>query len=337
MANEKRVLITGITGMAGSHLAEFILKEHPEYKIYATKRWRSPLNNIADIESQVNLVDCDLTDPSGVRSLVEDVKPNLIFHLAAQSFVPTSWTNPIATLTDNVAMQLNIFEAVRFAKISPVIQVALSSEEYGLVHPHETPITENNPLRPLSPYAVSKVGQDMLAYQYSQSYGLKVIRTRAFNHEGPRRGEVFVTSNFAKQIAEIEAGLRLPVIHHGNLDAQRDWTDVRDMVRAYWEAVHKCVPGEDYVIACGKTRTIRSMLDYLLSLSTHKIECRLDESRLRPSDVQILLGDPTKFKNATGWQTTISFEQTMQDLLNYWRKELAIRKPAAEAVAGHSK
>jgi GDP-4-dehydro-6-deoxy-D-mannose reductase len=177
----------------------------------------------------------------------------------------------------------------------------------------------------------------MLGYQYSQSFGLKVIRTRAFNHEGPRRGEVFVTSNFAKQVAEIEAGLRLPVIHHGNLDAQRDWTDVRDMVRAYWESVHKCVPGEDYVIASGVTRTIRSMLDYLLSLSTAKIECKLDESRLRPSDVQILLGDPAKFKKVTGWETTISFEQTMQDLLNYWRKETAMRKQPAEAVAGRTK
>jgi len=280
VANEKRVLITGITGMAGSHLAEYILKEQPEHKIYATKRWRSPLNNILDIESQVKLVDCDLTDSSGVRSLIEDVKPNFIFHLAAQSFVPTSWTNPISTLTDNITMQLNLFEAVRYCKLDPVIQIALSSEEYGLVHPNEVPMNENNPLRPLSPYAVSKVAQDMLGYQYSQSYGMKVIRTRAFNHEGPRRGEVFVTSNFAKQIAEIEAGLRLPVIHHGNLDAKRDWTDVRDMIRAYWEAVHKCTPGEDYVIASGTSRTIRSMLDFLLSLSTHKIECRLDEMSL---------------------------------------------------------
>jgi GDP-4-dehydro-6-deoxy-D-mannose reductase len=338
VVNEKRVLITGITGMAGSHLAEYILEDHPDHKIYATKRWRSPLNNIVDIESQVNLVDCDLTDPSGVRTLIEDVKPNLIFHLAAQSFVPTSWTNPVATLTDNITMQLNIFEAVRNSGISPVIQIALSSEEYGLVHADEVPITENNPLRPLSPYAVSKVGQDMLGYQYCQSYGLKVIRTRAFNHEGPRRGEVFVTSNFAKQIAEIEAGLRLPVIHHGNLDAKRDWTDVRDMVRAYWLSVHKCVAGEDYVIASGVTRTIRSMLDYLLSLSTHKIECKLDESRLRPSDVQILLGDPAKFKKATGWEQTITFEQTMSDLLDYWRKEVAHRKQTSSAaLAGRSK
>jgi GDP-4-dehydro-6-deoxy-D-mannose reductase len=323
--------------MAGSHLADFILKEHPDHKIYATKRWRSPLNNIAHIESQVNLIDCDLTDSSGVRSLIEDVKPNLIFHLAAQSFVPTSWTNPNATLSDNISMQLNIFEAIRHCKLDPVIQIALSSEEYGLVHPDEVPMNENNPLRPLSPYAVSKVAQDMLGYQYHQSYGMKVIRTRAFNHEGPRRGEVFVTSNFAKQVAEIEAGLRLPVIHHGNLDAKRDWTDVRDMIRAYWEAVHKCVPGEDYVIGSGVARTIRSMLDYLLSLSTHKIECKLDESRLRPSDVQILQGDPSKFKKTTGWEPTYSFEQTMEDLLNYWRKELSTRKTAAEPVGSRSK
>ncbi|HEY9759850.1 MAG TPA: GDP-mannose 4,6-dehydratase [Oculatellaceae cyanobacterium] len=338
VANEKRVLITGITGMAGSHLAEFILKEHPDHKIYATKRWRSPLNNIVDIESQVHLFDCDLTDPTGVRTLIEDVKPHFIFHLAAQSFVPTSWTNPISTLTDNISMQLNIFEAVRHTKIDPVIQIALSSEEYGLVLPDEVPISETNPLRPLSPYAVSKVGQDMLGYQYCQSYGLKVIRTRAFNHEGPRRGEVFVTSNFAKQIAEIEAGLRLPVIHHGNLDAKRDWTDVRDMVRAYWMSVHKCTPGEDYVIASGVTRTIRSMLDYLLSLSTCKIECKLDESRLRPSDVQVLWGEPAKFKKVTGWEQTITFEQTMQDLLDYWRKETAVKKhTSAAALAGSSK
>ena len=171
-----------------------------------------------------------LTDPSGVRDLIGDIKPNLIFHLAAQSYVPASWQNPIATITDNISMQLNVFEAVLHWKLTPTIQVALSSEEYGKVFPNEVPINEKNPLRPLSPYAVSKVAQDMLAYQYNQSHQLKVIRLRAFNHEGPRRGEVFVTSNFAKQVAEIEAGLRLPVIHHGNLDAKRDWTDVRDMV-----------------------------------------------------------------------------------------------------------
>ncbi len=320
--NEQRVLITGITGMAGSHLAEYILLEHPQCEIYATKRWRSPLDNIEQIADRIKLIDCDLTDPSGAQNLIGQVKPDVIFHLAGQSFVPASWVNPITTITDNITMQLNIFESVRHHNLDPLIQVALSSEEYGLVHPNEVPITETNPLRPLSPYAVSKVGQDMLAYQYCQSYGLKVIRTRAFNHEGPRRGDVFVTSTFAKQIAEAEAGLRPAIIYHGNLDAQRDWTDVRDMVRAYWLAVHKCTPGEDYVICSEVARTVRSMLEYLLSLAKVKIECRVDPTRLRPSDVQILLGDSTKFRKQTGWQPTISFEKTMEDLLDYWRHEL---------------
>ena len=164
-------------------------------------------------------------------------------------------------------MQLNLFEAVRFLKQDPVIQIAGSSEEYGKIYPDELPVTEVNPFRPMSPYAVSKVTQDLLAYQYFPSFGLKVIRTRAFNHEGPRRGEVFVTSNFAKQIAEIEVGLKPPVLSVGNLDSQRDWTDVRDIVRAYWLAVTYCTPGEDYVIASGVSRSVQQMLDFLLSLS----------------------------------------------------------------------
>jgi len=323
---EQKVLITGITGMAGSHLAELLVNEHPDHKVFGVKRWRSPMGNIASIVDYVNLIDCDLTDPSGVQEMIEQIKPTIIFHLAAQSFVPTSWTNPASTLTDNILMQLNIFEAVRHLKLDPTIQIALSSEEYGMVYPDEVPIREGNPLRPLSPYAVSKVAQDMLGYQYHQSHGLKVIRTRAFNHEGPRRGEVFVTSNFAKQVAEIELGLRLPVINHGNLDAKRDWTDVRDMVRGYLLSVKKCTPGEDYVLASGVTRTVKEMLDYLLSLSKVKIECKLDPTRLRPSDVQVLLGDPSKFKKATGWEPRFTFEQMMTDLLNYWREELATKK-----------
>jgi GDP-4-dehydro-6-deoxy-D-mannose reductase len=304
-----RILITGVTGMVGSHLAEYLLNHQPQAQIFGVKRWRSPLENISHIENQITLIDCDLTDSSGALELVKNVKPDYIFHLAAQSFVPESWKNPQTTICDNVLMQLNLFEAIRHLGLDPVIQVALSSEEYGRVMPDELPINEKNPFRPLSPYAVSKVAQDMLAYQYFESYGLRVIRTRTFNHEGPRRGEVFVTSNFAKQIAEIEAGLKAPVLHVGNLDAQRDWTDVRDVVRAYWLSVSKCTPGEDYVIASGKTRTIKQMLDYLLSLSEIKIEVATDPSRMRPSDVLVLHGDPTKFKQATGWQQEFTFEQ----------------------------
>jgi GDP-4-dehydro-6-deoxy-D-mannose reductase len=316
---EMKVLITGITGMAGSHLADYLLANEPNARIFGTKRWRSQTANIEHLPDKVTLIDCDLTDSSACMELIARTQPDYVFHLAAQSFVPDSWKNPHATITDNIGMQLNLFEAIRLHKLDPVIQVALSSEEYGKVYTHETPITESNPLRPLSPYAVSKVAQDMLAYQYHQSHKLRVIRTRTFNHEGPRRGEVFVTSNFAKQIAQIELGLSPAVIKVGNMHAQRDWSDVRDIVRAYWLAVHHCLPGEDYVIASGVARSIQSMLDFLLSLSSKKIEIQIDPERLRPSDVEVLQGDSTKFRKATGWEPRISFEQTMEDLLNYWR------------------
>jgi GDP-4-dehydro-6-deoxy-D-mannose reductase len=326
------VLITGITGMAGSHLADYLLKEEPSVKVFGTKRWRSQMNNVEHLAGRVAMVDCDLTDATACMELIEKVKPDYVFHLAAQSFVPDSWKNPHATITDNITMQLNLFEAIRLQKLDPVVQVALSSEEYGKVYPDETPINEGNPLRPLSPYGVSKVAQDMLAYQYHQSHGLKTIRTRTFNHEGPRRGEVFVTSNFAKQVAEIEAGLRPPVVKVGNLSAKRDWSDVRDVVRAYWLGVQHCTPGEDYVIASGTARTIQSMLDLLISLSKEKISVEVDPERLRPSDVEILHGDSTKFRRATGWQPEITFEQTIEDLLNYWREVIRDRKESGVAV-----
>lgn len=315
----KRVLITGITGMAGSHLADYLLKDEPDVEILGTKRWRSNSSNVAHLGKTVKLVDCDLTDAVACMHLLKGFRPDYIFHLAAQSYVLDSWVSPTATITDNITMQLNLFEAIRFCELSPVIQVALSSEEYGKVYEHELPITEKNPLRPLSPYAVSKVTQDMLAYQYYESYGMKTVRTRTFNHEGPRRGEVFVTSNFAKQIAEIEAGLREPVVYVGNLEAKRDWSDVRDVVRAYWLAVNHCNYGEEYVIASGVTRTVDEMLQLLISQSKVKIEIRVDEARLRPSDVRVLHGDYSKFKAATGWEPKIPFETTMLDLLDYWR------------------
>ncbi|MGH9318792.1 MAG: GDP-mannose 4,6-dehydratase, partial [Vicinamibacteria bacterium] len=201
-----RVLITGITGFAGSHLAEYILAEHPGTEVFGTMRWRSRTENIRAIESQIQLVECDLRDLSSAKGLIDRVRPDRIFHLAAQSFVPSSWNAPAESLTTNIIGQLNVFEAVRATGIDPWIQIACSSEEYGLVHEHELPIRETNPLRPLSPYAVSKVGQDYLGYQYFKSFGIKVVRTRGFNHDGPRRGDVFVSSNFAKQLAAIEKG-----------------------------------------------------------------------------------------------------------------------------------
>jgi len=190
-----------------------------------------------------------------------------------------------------------------------------------MVYPNELPIKETNPLRPLSPYGVSKVAQDKLSYQYHKSYGLKIVVTRSFNHTGPRRGEVFATSNFAKQIAEIEKG-KEPVMWVGNLDARRDFTDVRDVVRAYWLAVEKGEFGEVYNICSEKARTIQEVLDLLLSMTNKNIEVKQDPSRMRPSDVEVLQGDCSKFKKQTGWKPTIPFETTMEDLLNYWRERV---------------
>jgi GDP-4-dehydro-6-deoxy-D-mannose reductase len=324
-----RVLITGITGFAGSHLADYLLANHPDVEIFGTWRWRSRTENIEHLEGRIQLVECDLKDAAGVRQALAMIQPDRIFHLAAQSYVPASWQAPAETLNNNIISQTNIFEAMRALDLETRIQIAGSSEEYGLVHPEETPITESNPLRPLSPYAVSKVAQDLLAYQYFRSYGLDVVRTRGFNHTGPRRGDVFVTSNFAKQIASIEAGLRDPVIRVGNLSAQRDFTDVRDMVRAYWLALEKGQAGEAYNLASGSAVTIAELLDMLLEHTNTKVEIEVDPERLRPSDVEILLGDSSKFRADTGWQPEIPLSQTVEDLLNYWRARM---RRVAESV-----
>ncbi len=318
-----RVLITGVTGFAGSHLAEYVLREHPEVDVFGIMRWRSRTENIRDIESKVQLIECDLRDLSSVQQLIERVKPDRIFHLAAQSFVPSSWNAPAESLTTNILGQLNLFESVRAADIDPWIQIACSSEEYGLVHEDELPIKETNPLRPLSPYAVSKVGQDYLGYQYCQSFGMKVVRTRGFNHDGPRRGDVFVSSNFAKQLVMIEKGKSPPVIRVGNLEARRDFTDVRDIVRAYWLALDdNCEPGEAYNICSGTDYCIKDVLDQLIEMSGQKVEVQEDPERLRPSDVPVLLGDASKFHAATGWKPEIPYEQTLQDMIDYWRAEI---------------
>jgi GDP-4-dehydro-6-deoxy-D-mannose reductase len=313
-----RVLVTGITGFAGSHLVDYMLGMSG-LEIYGLYRWRSPLENIQHVLDRIQLRECDLRDAFSVRDVIEEVKPDRIFHLAAQSFVPTSWSAPTESLVTNIVGQLNIFEAVRKTGIQPLIQLACSSEEYGLVHDHELPITEDNPLRPLSPYAVSKVGQDLLGYQYFMSYQMPIIRTRGFNHEGPRRPPVFVLSDFARQVAEIERGIRPPVLRVGNLDAQRDFTDVRDMVRGYWLALEKGRPGEVYNICSGRSYSVREVVDLLLGFTKVKIKVEQDPRRLRPSDVPVLRGDCTKFTRETAWQPEIPFEQTVEDLLAYWR------------------
>ncbi len=313
-----RVLVTGVTGFAGSHLVDHMLGMSG-VEIHGLYRWRSPLDNIQHALDRIHLHECDLRDAFSTRDMIEEIRPDRIFHLAAQSFVPTSWTAPTESLTTNIIGQLNVFEAVRKIGIEPRIQIACSSEEYGLALEHELPITEENPLRPLSPYAVSKVGQDMLGYQYFMSYRMPIIRTRGFNHEGPRRPPVFVISDFAMQVAAIERGTRPPVLRVGNLDAQRDFTDVRDMVRAYWLALEKGRPGDVYNICSGESHSIRQVVDLLLGMTRVQIKVETDPRRLRPSDVPVLRGDCTKFRRETGWQADIPFARTVEDLLDYWR------------------
>ena len=339
-----RVLITGITGFAGSHLAEYLLAEHPDVAVYGTYRWRSRMENLEELarrgvldvvegrfstgaemrdeakrRGRVMLLHTELTDPGAVEKLISAVQPQRIFHLAAQSFVQSSFDEPAATIGINVGAQLNILEAVRRHESDTRIHIAGSSEEYGLVLPDEVPMKETNPLRPLSPYAVSKVAQDKLAWQYFKSYGMHLVVTRGFNHTGPRRGLIFVTSTFARQIAEIEHGLHDPVLFVGDLTPKRDWTDVRDMVRAYWLALEKGEPGDTYNIGSGHTWSIREMLDLLLARSKVKVRLQEDPARLRPSDVPILWADVSKFQRVTGWKPKIPFERTLGDLLDYWR------------------
>jgi GDP-4-dehydro-6-deoxy-D-mannose reductase len=316
----KKVLITGIAGFVGSHLAELLLSKG--YEIHGLCRPRSKTDNIESITNKLHLEDADLLDSHSLYTTISKIKPDYIFHLAAQSFVPTSWVSPSVTLEVNIVGTANLFEAVRQAGIDPVIQIACSSEEYGLVHPDELPIKETNPLRPLSPYAVSKLAMDYLGYQYQSSYGVKVVRTRGFNHTGPRRGETFAESNFAKQIAMIEKGKQDPIIKVGNLEAERDYTDVRDMVRGYLLAVEKCDPGDVYNICTGNAVKIKALLDLLLSMSKIKVEIQEDPNRMRPSDVPVLIGDNSKFVKKTGWKAEIPFKKTMEDLLNYWRAKV---------------
>lgn len=316
-----KYLITGITGFAGSHLAEYLLTLN-KGEVHGTIRWRSRTENIEHLLDRIQLHDCDLRDSYSVNQLIANVKPDRIYHLAAQSFVPMSWVAPAETFITNVISQINIFEAVRTVGCDCRIQIACSSEEYGLVLPNEVPIKETNPLRPLSPYAVSKVAQDMMGYQYHQSYRMFIIRTRGFNHTGPRRGQVFVTSALAKQIAEIERGKREPVLYIGNLNAVRDFTDVRDTVRAYYLILEKGTPGEVYNVATGRGYKIYEILEMLKQFSRVKFEIRQDPKRMRPSDVELLIGDATKLRTATGWEPQIPIERTLEDLLNYWRERV---------------
>ena len=324
MREINKVLITGITGFVGSHLADYILANFPEVQILGLARWRSPTDNIRHVLDKITLEFGDLSDLPSLKTVLSKEKPDVIFHLAAQSYVPFSFSSPIVTLNTNIIGTCHLLEAVKELKFAseydPIIHICSSSEVYGQVKENEVPIRESNPFRPSSPYAVSKVGEDMLAFQYWLSWKIKTIRTRMFTHTGPRRGEVFASSTFAKQIASIEARLAPPVVKVGNLDSVRTFLDARDAVKAYWLLVNKCPPGEVYNIGGVETMTVGDMLNKLLRLSKVKnITVEVDPSRLRPSDVTLQIPCIDKFVAATGWKPETKFDKTLENLLDYWR------------------
>ena len=325
-----RALITGITGMVGSHLSDFIL-EKTDWDIYGMCRWRSPLDNVQHLLERANkkdrlfFIDGDLNDYVSLQNAVEISRPDYVFHLAAQSYPTTSFTSPLQTLDTNILGTARLLEALRWAKdVDPVIHVCASSEVFGRVSRENLPIHEEIPFHPASPYAISKVGTDLLGRFYAEAYGQKVMTTRMFTHTGPRRGDVFAESTFAKQIAMIEKDMIPPVVKTGNLNSLRTWSDVRDAVRAYYLLVTtNPIPGEYYNIGGTFSCTVGEMLDHLLSLSHWKdIKVETEQSRLRALDADLQVPDTTKFKEHTGWEPEIPFEKTMQDLLDYWRKRV---------------
>lgn len=323
----KRALITGITGMVGSHLADFLLA-NTEWDIYGMCRWRSPLDNVQHLLDRANKKDRvyfiygDLCDYISLQNAVEESRPDYVFHLAAQSYPTISFSFPINTLDTNILGTERLLEALRRCPgVNPIIHVCSSSEIFGRVSKEKLPINENCSFHPASPYAISKIGTDLAGRFHAEAYGQKVIITRMFTHTGPRRGDVFAESTFAKQIAMIEQGMIPPIVKTGNLDSLRTWADVRDAVRAYFMLVTiNPIPGEYYNIGGTYICTIRGMLDYLLSISTAKnIKVEIEASRLRPLDADLQVPDTKKFKAHTGWEPEIPFEKTMKDLLDYWR------------------
>ncbi|MBZ5590243.1 MAG: GDP-mannose 4,6-dehydratase [Acidobacteriia bacterium] len=317
-----RVLVTGISGFVGLHLSEFLLAAHPEVELFGLRRWRSNPPTAAALGSAVGIVEGDLLDAPSLLRVLRATRPDVIFHLAASSSVASSWDTPAEMLQVNVLGTLHLLEAVRQMDLDAPVVLACSAESYGLVGEDELPIREEQPFRPVSPYAVSKAAADLLGFQYFQTFRLRTVRMRFFNHCGPRQSARFVISSLARQVAEIELGRRSPQIQVGNLDVRRDFVDVRDAVRAYWLAGERGAPGEVYNVASGQARAIRDVLDHLLSLSDAVVEVVFDPARLRPSELQVLVGDSTKFRTATGWQPEIPFERTLQDTLNYWRATL---------------
>lgn len=333
-----KALITGITGMVGSHLCDFLL-ENTDWDVYGVCRWRSPLDNVEHLLNRVNQKDrvffeyADLNDQVSLINVIQKIRPDYVFHLAAQSYPLTSFTAPIDTLNTNILGTCRLLESIRLTmeqdkEYSPVVHVCASSEVFGKIPPEkkpETGIHEECPFHPASPYAISKVGTDLLGRYYAEAYGMTVMTTRMFTHTGPRRGDVFHESTFAKQIAMIEAGLIDPIVKVGNLKSLRTYADVRDAVRAYYMLVTvNPIPGEYYNIGGSYTCEVEDTLNTLISLSTAKerISVVTDPERLRPIDADLQVPDCTKFKAHTGWEPQIPYEKTMEDLLNYWRERV---------------
>ena len=325
-----KVLVTGAGGFVAPHLVDFLQREEPGVSIFGvllpqTGSAQGPGAGISHLEA-------DLNDPASAAALLDEVAPDRIVHLAAQSSVHRSWIDPGGTLRTNVLGLVNLLDAVRRRGLRPAVLVVGSAEEYGPVGPEDIPLKEQTPLRPSSPYAVSKVAQAALARLYGPAGGMKVVLTRTFPHTGPGRGEAFAESSFARQIAEVEAGLRPPVLRVGNLEAVRDYTDVRDVVRAYWTLLEKGEQGEVYNVCSGRGRRIGDLLDELLRASGVRVEIKVDPARLRPSDVPVLVGDPTRLRAATGWEPRIPFERTLGDLLADWRQRVSSAAPTPKGV-----
>jgi len=313
--------------MVGSHLADFLLA-NTTWNLVGMTRWRSPLDNIAHLvplinsKDRVSLVYGDLRDSASVNNAVRDTKPHFVFHLGAQSFPQTSFTSPLDTMDTNIEGTTRLLEALKTYAPEAVIHVCASSEVFGRVPAHKLPIDEECTFHPASPYAISKVGTDLVGRFYAEAYGMTVMTTRMFTHTGPRRGDVFAESSFAKQIALVENGFQDPVIKVGNLKSLRTIADVRDAVRAYFLLVTQSpIAGEYYNIGGTHTAEIGEVLDHLIGLSPEKgnISIEVDPVRLRPIDADLQVPNTGKFFQHTGWKPEIPFEKTMQDLLDYWR------------------
>lgn len=325
-----RALVTGITGSGGSYLAESLVRNHPEVEVHGLSRWHSTTSatNLASIAGSVHVHEGDLADLSSVVRVVREVRPELIFHLASHANVRASFDVPLAVLENNVMGTANLLEAVRLERLDPLFHLCSTSEVYGQVDPERVPIREDAPLNPASPYAVSKVTQDLLGASYHRSYGLRVVRTRMFAYLNPRRSDLFATA-FAMQIARIEAG-RQRELRHGNLDSVRTFVDARDAMEAYWLAACHGLPGEVYNIGGTETRTVGEFLELLRSRAFVAVPCVLDPALLRPADVTLQIPDVSKFQAATGWAPRIPFSQSVDDLLHACRL-----KVAAEISASH--